>query len=406
MSSAFKHFADPVHGFISVPRGPLLSLIDHPIVQRLRRIKQLGLGHLVFPSAEHTRFGHALGVLGLMHDAIENLRNRGFQISEDEGRAALATALLHDIGHGPFSHTLEHVLFPGISHEVFSLRLMKTLEVAFPDTLSLAVSIFTNHYDRPFLHQLVSSQLDVDRLDYLRRDAFFTGVAEGQVGTYRIIHTMTLSDNEKLCIEAKGVPVVENYLVARRLMYWQVYLHKTVLAGDFLLRQIVYRAREVCASKDYMSRPLEDLLTWAQNPSAEVSDHMIEAYIAIDDLDLLVQIKRWSTDATDVVLKTLSSLFIQRRFPKVRFLDAAVSEESIQALLHDARKKLPSTLRNTPHHLIAVEQTHHRGYRQHGSPIQIRDHHGDVWPMESFASGGIMSALSQIEQKQYIVMPS
>lgn len=341
-----------------------------------------------------------------MHDAIENLRNRGFQISEDEGRAALATALLHDIGHGPFSHTLEHVLFPGISHEVFSLRLMKTLEVAFPDTLSLAVSIFTNHYDRPFLHQLVSSQLDVDRLDYLRRDAFFTGVAEGQVGTYRIIHTMTLSDNEKLCIEAKGVPVVENYLVARRLMYWQVYLHKTVLAGDFLLRQIVYRAREVCASKDYMSRPLEDLLTWAQNPSAEVSDHMIEAYIAIDDLDLLVQIKRWSTDATDVVLKTLSSLFIQRRFPKVRFLDAAVSEESIQALLHDARKKLPSTLRNTPHHLIAVEQTHHRGYRQHGSPIQIRDHHGDVWPMESFASGGIMSALSQIEQKQYIVMPS
>jgi HD superfamily phosphohydrolase len=237
-----KIFNDPIYGFIAVPYEIILDLIDHPWFQRLRRIKQLGMSHLVYPGALHTRFHHAMGAMFLMGEAIEVIRSKGHEITEEEAQAVTIAILLHDIGHGPFSHALEHSIAEGIHHEEISLLLMHKLNEEFGGKLSLAIKIFTNKYKKKFLHQLVSSQLDMDRLDYLKRDSFFTGVSEGVVSSDRILKMLSVHKDE-LVIEEKGIYSIEKFIVARRLMYWQVYLHKTVVAGEFMLVNILRRAK-------------------------------------------------------------------------------------------------------------------------------------------------------------------
>ena len=248
MNGRFKIFSDPVHGFISVPKGLILDVMGSEEVQRLRRIRQLGVGHMVFPGAEHSRFGHALGAMALMQDALTSLSGKGTKISAVEMEAAMAAALLHDVGHGPFSHTLEHELLTDFQHEQMSRALLERLNTQYKGKLDLTLAMFDDTYERRWFHQLISSQLDMDRLDYLRRDSYYTGVVEGRIGAGRIIKTLQVHpgetpDQDRIVVESKGAYAVENFLIARRLMYWQVYLHKTVLAGDYVLRSVVRRVR-------------------------------------------------------------------------------------------------------------------------------------------------------------------
>jgi HD superfamily phosphohydrolase len=239
-----KTLNDPVYGFVNISGKLLTDILEHPKFQRLRRIKQLGLSHYVYPGALHTRFQHVIGAMSLGKIALENLSQKGIEITEEEKEAVCAALLLHDIGHGPFSHTLEHVLIKGMSHERISLYLMESLNNDFSGSLDLCIAIFKNQYHKPFLHQLVSSQLDMDRLDYLRRDSFYSGVAEGNINSERLIQMMNVQD-DYLVIEEKGIYSVEKFLVARRLMYWQAYLHKTSVVAELILTKILKRAKEL-----------------------------------------------------------------------------------------------------------------------------------------------------------------
>lgn len=337
MVSRFKIFSDPVHGFISVPKRLILPLIETPEVQRLRRIRQLGLGHLVFPGAEHTRLQHSLGAMALMQEALATLSEKGTPISEAEHEAALAAALLHDAGHGPFSHTLEHELIrPDAAgrhhhHERMSRRIMQRLNRRFGGALDQALAIFDGTHPRPFFHRLVSSQLDMDRLDYLRRDSFYTGVAEGVVGVDRIIKTLRVHPSDggpgaDVVIEAKGAYAVESFILSRRLMYWQVYLHKTVIAADHLLRSAFARARRRCAAGDAAVRASSPpLLFFLENvvTASDIEDErVVDAFCDLDDIDVLASMKRWMR-SNDRVLAELARRFIDRELFRTTYLAAA-----------------------------------------------------------------------------------
>ncbi len=310
-----KIINDPVYGFITISHPLLLDIINHPYFQRLRRIKQLGLTHLVYPGALHTRFHHALGAMYLMQQAIQTLRTKGISISEEEEIASLIAILLHDIGHGPFSHALENTIVQGISHEDISSILMADLNHQFDNHLTLAINIFENNYHRKFFHQLVSSQLDTDRLDYLLRDSFFTGVSEGVIGTDRIIKMLTVI-NDKLVVEQKGIYSIEKFLIARRLMYWQVYLHKTVLAAETMLVNILLRAKELQQKYQtdlFATPPLKFFLKnnitkkdFQQNP------HVIQNFVSLDDYDIMSSIKAWM-HSNDKILSVLCKNFIERK---------------------------------------------------------------------------------------------
>ncbi len=319
-----KIFSDPIHGFISIPKGLIIDLIREPVFQRLRRIRQLGVGYKVFPGAEHTRFGHALGAMALMQDALKVISDKGTDISSQEWTACLAAILLHDLGHGPFSHTLENSLISDFEHENMSLRLMDGLADIYGPEMSMARDMFSGKYQRPFFHQLISGQLDMDRLDYLRRDAFYTGVSEGAVGIDRIVKTLRVDPIEggpdsTLVVEEKGIYAVENFLVARRLMYWQVYLHKTVLAGDFILEALFKRVREL--GKE-VSTGSSRLLFFLQNEirgNELFEDGVVEKYASMDDVDVLYSLKEWESHP-DPIISDLSRRFLNRDFFRVHFL--------------------------------------------------------------------------------------
>ncbi|MEM6328007.1 MAG: HD domain-containing protein, partial [Bacteroidota bacterium] len=344
MTPRFKLFNDPVHGFVSVPNGLVLSLVETPEFQRLRRIRQLGLGFLVFPGAVHTRFEHGLGAMALMQAALSTLQGKGTVMTTDEVEGALVAALLHDIGHGPFSHTLETQLLPPgpdgqpFHHETMSRAILARLDARFDGALGTAAAIFDGTYERPFFHGLLASQLDMDRLDYLRRDSFYTGVAEGVVGVERILKTLRVHGTgaeARIVIEAKGGYAVENALLSRRLMYWQVYLHKTVLAADQVLRAAFARARERWGSGDpaleATAPALAPFIAGRYSASDFASPHDVpeaglDAFCTLDDTDVLASLKRWR-HAEDPILADLARRFLDRDLFRTTFLAAPASVE-------------------------------------------------------------------------------
>lgn len=312
-----KIFNDPVYGFIAVPYDIILDLIDHPWFQRLRRIKQLGMSHLVYPGALHTRFHHAMGAMFLMKEAIDVIRSKGQEITEEEAEAVTIAILLHDIGHGPFSHALEHSIAEGIHHEELSLLLMNKLNDEFKGKLSLAIKIFTNKYKKKFLHQLVSSQLDMDRLDYLKRDSFFTGVSEGVVSSDRILKMLSVHKDE-LVIEEKGIYSIEKFIVARRLMYWQVYLHKTVVASEFMLVNILRRAKFLASQKKklFCSPAFERFLYHPIKSKDFKNPAVLNDFAALDDYDIMGAIKVW-VNHEDKILSRLCSDLVNRKLFRI-----------------------------------------------------------------------------------------
>jgi len=324
-----KIINDPVFGFINIPNNFLYDIIQHPYFQRLNRIKQLGLSSFVYPGAQHTRLQHSLGALHLMGEAIAQLRQAGHEITQDEAEAVQASILLHDIGHGPFSHTLEHSVVNNVSHEEISLWMMQQINRELNGKLDMTLEIFTNNYRKKFLHQLVSSQLDMDRLDYLSRDSFFSGVSEGIIGAARIIKMLNIH-NDQLVVEAKGIYSIEKFLVARRLMYWQVYLHKTSVAAEKMLMNILKRAKEL-ASKEttlFASPALHYFLYNKVNKSHFIeSQEALHHFSMLDDSDIICAIKVWS-EHSDIVLSTLCRAFINRRLFKVEVRTRPIDNET------------------------------------------------------------------------------
>ncbi|MGC9330737.1 MAG: HD domain-containing protein [Bacteroidales bacterium] len=304
-----KIINDPVHGFISVQYDSIFDLIEHSYFQRLRRISQLGLTSLVYPGAIHTRFHHAIGAMHLMEMAIGVIRNKGHHITEEEAEAVNIAILLHDIGHGPYSHTLEKVIITSYDHETLSLKYIQALNKEMQGKLDMAIAIFQNTYPKKFLHQLVSSQLDMDRLDYLRRDSFFTGVSEGVIGSERIIKMLNVF-NDRLVVDAKGIYSIEKFLIARRLMYWQVYLHKTVLSAEKLLEIILQRAKDLIADGNKLNA--SDALLWFLTHDNCENNEMLEKFNRLDDSDVMSSVKAWVNNE-DKILSDLSDRLMNRR---------------------------------------------------------------------------------------------
>ncbi len=418
----FKLFSDPVHGFISVPKNLILDLIQTPEVQRLRRIRQLGVGHLVFPGAEHTRFNHALGAMALMQDALSSLTEKGTPISPDEQTAALAAALLHDVGHGAFSHTLEHQLIDDFQHEDMSRVLLVRLNERLGGALDRTLAIFDDTYERPFFHQLVSSQLDMDRLDYLRRDSFYTGVAEGEVGVQRLLKTMRVQPLEggpdaEIMIEGKGIYAVENFLISRRLMYWQVYLHKTVLAGDELLRGILRRVQEhldAGARPDWLERGSRSLLFFLANDvhADQIGDPTVrDHYLQIDDTDILFSLKQWMR-GDDPVLADLCRRFINRVFFRVTFLSRKPSapqvehwRQQVADWLVEEQLVARSEAAAAARHYLTVDVSRHTAYDSTQEMIGILDREGNSRELSEMADTAAISELTTFVVKPYVCYP-
>ena len=421
MVNQYKQFSDPVHGFIAVPRALLLPLILTPEVQRLRRIRQLGVGYLVFPGGEHTRFTHALGAMALMQDTLAGLAEKGTPISPEEHQAALAAALLHDIGHGPFSHTLEYELIDGFRHEAMSRALIVALNQRFDGALDLTLHIFDGTYERPFFHQLVSSQLDMDRLDYLRRDSFYTGVVEGRVGAQRILKTMRVHPRDggadaRIVIEAKGIYAVENFLIARRLMYWQVYLHKTVLAGDQVLRAAIHRARNhlragKTAAVEGVSPALRYFLETPLDSSRIEHPDVLHAFCSLDDTDVLYSLKRW-IQSPDPILADLSRRFIERDFFRCTFLShpptddqrAAwrnrVSEDLLERGLTDA-----AHAEEDASYYLTFDFSRHSAYERVEGSICVIEEDGTVRELSETTDTAAIEALTRFVVKPYVCYP-
>lgn len=328
-----KIINDPVYGFISIPSGLIYDLIEHPYFQRLRNIKQVSLTHMVYPGALHTRFQHALGAMHLMGLAIETLRGKGVEITREEEEAVTIAILLHDIGHGPFSHSLEHSIVEGVSHEYISDCIMDDLNKSFNGRLDLAIAIFRNQYPKYFLHQLVSSQLDTDRMDYLIRDSFYTGVTEGVISFNRIIKMLTVADNE-LVVEEKGIYSIEKFLIARRLMYWQVYLHKTVVSAEHMLVKILHRAKQLGLEGQelFATPPLHHFLkTKVNKASFETSRLHLSTFLKLDDVDILASMKVW-TAHQDKALSLLCRQLLGRRLNRVEIMNAKPDEKHLNRI--------------------------------------------------------------------------
>ncbi len=327
-SHKLKIINDPIYGFIPIHNELIFQVIEHPYVQRLRQISQMGLSYLVYPGAHHTRFHHALGAMFLMQRAVSVLRQKRVEIHGAEEEALYLAILLHDIGHGPFSHGLEGVIVTGVSHESLSLAIMDRLNVEFNGALDLAIEIFTGKHPKKFLKQLVSGQLDMDRLDFLRRDSFYTGVAEGSISAQRLIAMLHVVD-DCLVVEEKGIHSVENFLVARRLMYWQVYLHKASLCAEHILIKIVQRARELTTKKVALGiqGPLNYFLS--NDQEQELTSEDLDNFLRLDDVDILAALKIWM-DHEDFVLSHLSRTIIKRRLFKIKIKEEPFSEEKLE----------------------------------------------------------------------------
>lgn len=400
-----KIFNDPVYGFITIPIQEAFQVIEHPYFQRLRRIKQLGLTHLVYPGALHTRFHHALGAMHLMSKAVEVIRRKGHEITEAEEKGVLLAILLHDIGHGPFSHTLEHTLIQDVHHEELSIVFMEELNRQMDGKLDLAIQIFKNQYEKNFLYQLVSSQLDMDRLDYLRRDSFFTGVSEGVVGTDRLIKMLDVVDDQ-LVIEEKGVYSVESFIVARRIMYWQVYLHKTVVAAEFMLINILMRAKELVQSgKQLFGSPA--LLFFLQNELVLEdfkADEVVRSYADLDDVDVMGAIKVWQ-HSDDQVLATLCQNIVNRKLFKVKIQPEAFDQRSIDEVRDMVMKKYNLSMDEVDYFVIH-QKISNNAYSQKNRGIQLLQKDGQLTDVALASDKLNISALSAPVEKYCLCTPA
>lgn len=396
-TNKLKILNDPIYGFISLPSELIFDLVEHPYFQRLRRISQLGLTYLVYPGAYHTRFHHALGAMHLMQQAVNILRRKGQQISAEEEEAVLIAILLHDIGHGPFSHALERSLVTGLSHEELSVQIMEKLNDEFEGRLSLSLEIFKDQYPRHFLHQLISSQLDMDRLDYLRRDCFYTGVSEGKVNTERMISMLNVA-NDQLVVDAKGIYSVEKFLVARRLMYWQVYLHKTVLSAEYLLIQILSRAKD--APQPLRGTP-SALKIFMQNRLPQES--LIESYLRLDDIDLMAAIKEWST-AEDPVLAELCQRLLNRQLLGVEISEEAPEEDKLNHLRASLAQKTGFKQEECAH-LVFYERIENNAYHPDKDRINLLYKNGTLVDIAAAADQLNISALAKPVIKYFLFAP-
>ena len=396
-----KIFNDPVYGFVAIPHDILFDLVEHPYFQRLRRIKQLSLTHYVYPGALHTRFHHAMGALHLMGQAIEVLRSKGADISEEEAIAVSIAILLHDIGHGPFSHTLEHTLV-NVHHEEISLLFMERLNEEFDGQLSLAIDIFKNKYSKKFLHQLISGQLDMDRMDYLNRDSFFTGVHEGVIGYDRIIKMLAVHDG-KLVVEEKGIYSIEKFLIARRLMYWQVYLHKTVLVAEQMLIKTLERAKELAAKGIQFGLPKSlsfflyenyDLKDFTKNKD------LLGHFAHLDDYDIFSALKNFMGH-DDPVLSYLSTCLINRQLLKIKMRDKPFSKKDIADIRTQTAKRNILPKENLDYLVFNGEETNH-AYSTSKDEIKILFKNGKVLPMSQISDFGIQT---RSVKKYYLCFP-
>ncbi len=404
-SNKKKVINDPVYGFITIPTGLIYDIINHPVFQRLRRIKQLGLTDLIYPGANHTRFHHALGAMHLMSITLDSLKNKGCEISEREYEAALLAILLHDIGHGPFSHALEHTLLREVHHESLSQMFMHSLNKEFKGKLDMAIQIFENSYSRPFFHQLVSSQLDIDRLDYLNRDSFFTGVQEGVIGAERIIKLLNVV-NDELVMEEKGIYSVENFLTARRLMYWQVYLHKTTISAEQMLIQIIRRAKFLIQNGQELFG--SDALKFFFKNNFTIKDFesnpkCIEAFCLLDDYDVWGAIKVWQGN-DDRILSLLSKQLLDRKLFKVSLSNQPYDESYILQIREQVKEKY-HLQDDELQYIFMHGMLSNAAYVSTDDNINIFTKKGAIIDIAEASDLPNISALSKIVRKYYLCLP-
>ncbi|MEI6021390.1 MAG: HD domain-containing protein [Bacteroidota bacterium] len=400
-----KIINDPIYGFVTIPGELIYDLINHPYFQRLRRIKQLGLTNLVYPGALHTRFHHAIGAMHLMQEAIQTLKQKNVDITAEEEEAALIAILLHDIGHGPFSHALEHSLVNGISHETISSLIMSSLNEAFTGKLSLAIQIFNNHHKKKFLHQLVSSQLDMDRLDYLKRDSFFTGVSEGVISSDRIIKMLAVVKNE-LVVEHKAIYSIEKFLIARRLMYWQVYLHKTVLSAENLLVNILKRAKELSASGEtlFATPALQFFLQKNYTINDFKKDkNILQQFSKLDDHDVVASIKVWS-EHSDKILSRLCAQILERKLFKVEIQNTPISKKLIQSLTLKV-SRLYGISKKEAHYFVFTDTVNNSAYSAKSIHINILMKNGKLVDVADASDLLNIQSLSKPVTKHFICYP-
>jgi len=398
-----KIINDPIYGFIQIPTNFLFEIIQHHYFQRLRRVTQLGLTSYVYPGATHSRFQHVIGATYLMHQALTVLKEKGQNITDTEYEAALIAILLHDIGHGPFSHTLEKTFLDNFSHEDLSLLFMKKLNTEFDGKLSLGIDIFTNNYHKNFLHQLVSSQLDMDRLDYLRRDSFFTGVSEGVVGSDRIIKMLTTRNNN-LMVEEKGIYSVEKFLIARRIMYWQVYLHKTVVSAEQMLIKLIKRAKFVFKTdKNLFLTP--NLKFFFDNKIDKNSNpDFLDYFAGLDDNDILVSIKQWQKHS-DFILSFLSKSIINRDLLKIKIQNNKISENLIDEIKQKTFKKYPIN-KNELEYLVFTDSVTNNAYSDKiNDKINILGKNEEISDIAVASDVSNVAVLSKMVEKFYICFP-
>ena len=399
-----KILNDPVYGFINIPNDLVFDIIEHPYFQRLRRIKQLGLTDLVYPGAHHTRFHHAIGATYLMQKTLDTLRSKGVMIFDAEYEAALVAILLHDVGHGPFSHTLEFSLFKGVHHEQISLWIFDRLNKEFGGRLELAKQIFTGTYHRKFLHQLVSSQLDVDRLDYLKRDSFFTGVYEGTIGAERIIKMLNVVDDQ-LVVEEKGIYSIENFVSARRLMYWQVYLHKTSVAAEAMLILLIKRAKKLTQSgKDIPATPALSIFMERDITGIDFQDDpdLLGIFTMLDDTDIWGSIKMWQSHK-DPVLSSLSHGLLTRRLFGIKLSSEKFSSEVVETVQHAIVKS--GYNQSESKYFLQKDAISNAAYIPRGGSINILMKSGKIVDVAKASDLPNIKAMSKIVKKHYICFP-
>lgn len=400
MTNKLKIINDPVHGFIKIPHEILFDIIEHPYFQRLRRISQTGLLNLIFPGATHTRFHHAIGAMHLMFTALETLKQKGVKISEEEEKGAMLAILMHDIGHGPFSHALENMLMDDWHHEKLSLLLMNDLNDEFHGELSVAIEMFKGNYHRQFFNQLISSQLDVDRLDYLKRDSFYTGVSEGNINTQRIISMMNVSE-EKLVIDAKGIYSIENFLTARMFMYWQVYYHKTASLSEHLLVKILARAKTLILEGEKLPASENLLYFLEKNKFAKAIKEDIQRFTELDDNDVIQAMKLWQ-NCDDFVLSYFCKCVMKRSFPKTIISSQPFSKQEIE----DKIKKTNLYFKTEEGYLLVDEISRSLlPYNAEKQRIFLLQKNGDKTELTQSENQILSSSITSINTKYILSFP-